>query len=235
MEQKISDEVTVMNREAVIHSILSEKLIAIVRGVKTADLIPTAEAMYRGGVRVLEITYSANGAVSDEETAEGIRSLKAHFGDRMRIGAGTVLTERQVELTHLAGGEFIISPDTNPTVIQKTVLLGMISIPGALTPTEVQTAHRAGADFVKLFPITSLGSPYVKAIRAPLSHIRFLAVGGVNEHNMAEYLRAGICGFGIGSNIVDRKKIERGDFEGVESLAKAFCDALVSAEKEVQA
>ena len=220
-----------MNRNEIISRIEEEQLIAIVRGIKNELLISTAEAMYAGGVRLLEITYSANGVVSDEETAEGIRALKAHFGDRMAIGAGTVLTERQVELTAEAGGEFIISPDVNTDVIRKTVFQGLVSIPGALTPTEAQTAHRAGADFVKLFPITSLGVPYVKAIRAPLSHIRFLAVGGVNEHNMKDYLAAGICGFGIGSNIVNKKLIEAGDFDGVTALSHSFIRALQEARK----
>lgn len=215
-----------MNRNEIISRIAEEQLIAIVRGIKNELLIPTAEAMYAGGVRLLEITYSADGSTPDEVTAEGIRALKAHFGDRMAIGAGTVLTARQVELTAGAGGEFIISPDTNTDVIHRTVALGLVSIPGALTPTEAQTAHRAGADFVKLFPITSLGVPYVKAIRAPLSHIRFLAVGGVDEHNMKDYLAAGICGFGIGSNIVNKKMIEAGDFDGVTALAKGFLQAL---------
>ena len=220
-----------MNRQEIIARVEAEKLVAIVRGIKKEYLIDTAEAMYAGGVRLLEITYSANGSVSDEETADGIRMLKAHFGDRMGIGAGTVLSARQVELTAAAGGEFIISPDVNAEVIHRTVELGLVSMPGALTPTEAQTAHRAGADFVKLFPITSLGPAYVKAVRAPLSHIRFLAVGGVDETNMADYLAAGICGFGIGSNIVNKKMIEAGDFAGVTALARSFIDAL----KEAQA
>ena len=218
-----------MNRQEIIARVEAEKLIAIVRGIRKEHLIDTAEAMYAGGVRLLEITYSADGSVSDEETADGIRMLKAHFGDRMGIGAVTVLTERQVELTASAGGEFIISPDTNADVIQKTVALGLVSMPGALTPTEAQAAHRAGADFVKLFPITSLGVSYVKAVRAPLSHIRFLAVGGVDETNMKDYLAAGICGFGIGSNIVNKKRIEAGDFAAVTALAKSFVDALSEA------
>lgn len=219
-----------MNRQEIIARVEAEKLIAIVRGIRKEHLIDTAEAMYAGGVRLLEITYSSDGSVSDEETADGIRMLKSHFGDRMGIGAGTVLTERQVELTAAAGGEFIISPDANADVIKKTVALGLVSMPGALTPTEVQAAHRAGADFVKLFPITSLGAPYVKAVRAPLSHIRFLAVGGVDETNMKDYLTAGICGFGIGSNIVNKKMIEAGDFSALTALAKSFIDALREAQ-----
>ena len=220
-----------MSRTEIISRIEEAGLIAIVRGIKNEYLIDTAEAMYAGGVRVLEITYSADGAPPDKVTADGIRALKSHFGDRMAIGAGTVLTPRQVELTAEAGGEFIISPDVNAEVIQTTVALGLVSIPGALTPTEAQTAHRAGADFVKLFPITSLGVPYVKAIRAPLSHIRFLAVGGVDEHNMKDYLAAGISGFGIGSNIVNKKMIEECDFDGVTALARGFIRALQEARK----
>ena len=220
-----------MNRTEIIARIEAEKLIAIVRGIKKDYLIDMAEAMFAGGVRLLEVTYSADGTVSDEETADGIRTLKSHFGNRMGIGAGTVLSERQVELTAAAGGEFIISPDTSPDVIRKTRDLGLVSIPGALTPTEVQTAHRAGADFVKLFPITSLGVPYVKAVRAPLSHVKLLAVGGVDEHNMADYLAAGICGFGIGSNLVNKALIESGDFAGVTALAEKFMRALKEAQK----
>lgn len=214
-----------MNTTDVISKIEQEGLIAIVRGIKNEFLIDTAEAMYKGGIRLLEITYSADGATPDTVTAEGIRMLKAHFGDRMHIGAGTVLNTDQVALTAKAGGEFIISPDVNADVIRATRECGLVSIPGALTPTEAQAAHRAGADFVKLFPITSLGSAYVKAVRAPLSHIRFLAVGGVDEYNMKEYRAAGACGFGIGSNIVNKKLIEAGDFLAVTSLAQRFVDA----------
>ena len=215
-----------MDRQSIIDGIVQEKIIVIVRGVAGKDLISLAEAMYEGGVRFIEITYSMSGAPSDEETAENIRTLVSHFRGRMHVGAGTVLTERQVELTAEAGGEFIISPDANPAVIAKTRELGLVSIPGALTPTEVMTAHRAGADFVKLFPVTSMGPAYVKAIKAPLSAIRFLAVGGVNEKNMGEYLSVGVSGFGIGSNIVNMNMVKEGDFEGITRLAREFLLAL---------
>ena len=209
-------------REQIIKELEKEKLVVIVRGVEKGKLVPLAEAMYQGGIRFLEITYSANGAVSDEETASSIKMLTEHFGGRMYIGAGTVLSEKQVELTKAAGGRFIISPDTNPDVIQKTRELGMVSMPGALTPTEIQAAHRAGADFVKLFPITNLGVDYVKAVKAPLSHIKLLAVGGIHENNMADYLKAGVCGFGIGSNIIDKKMLAEENYEGITKLAEKF-------------
>ena len=213
-------------KNRVIESIIENKIVVIVRGVVREKLIPLAEAMYNGGIRLLEITYSANGSVSDEETASNISMLAKHFEGKMYIGAGTVLTEKQVELTKSAGGKFIISPDTNADIIKKTVELGLVSMPGALTPSEITAANRAGADFVKLFPITSLGIDYVKAVRAPLSHVKLIAVGGIHDGNMKDYLKAGVCGFGIGSNIVDKKLIDADDFAKVTELAKKYTDAI---------
>ena len=213
-------------KNTVINSILENKIVVIVRGVAKEKLIPLAEAMYAGGIRLLEITYSADKSVSDEETAANIAMLAKHFEGRMFIGAGTVLNESQVELTKNAGGKFIISPDVNEAVIKKSVELGLVSMPGALTPSEITAADRAGADFVKLFPITNLGIDYVKAVRAPLSHIKMIAVGGVHEGNMKDYLRAGVCGFGIGSNIVDKKLIEAEDYAEITELAKRFIEAI---------
>lgn len=214
-----------MNAE-LIDTIEKEKIIVIVRGVEDGKLLPLAEAMYRGGIRLLEITYSADGRVSDEKTAENIKRLSEHFENKMYIGAGTVLNEKQVELTERAGGKFIISPDTYPGVIKRTKELGMVSIPGALSPSEIQLAHRSGADFVKMFPITNLGVDYVKAVKAPLSHIKLLAVGGVNENNISEYLRAGVCGFGIGSNIVSKKLIDGNCYEAITELSKKYVSAV---------
>ena len=208
--------------EKIVNELLSEKIIVIVRGINREKLIPLAEALYIGGIRFLEVTFSADGNISDEETFEKINDLSKHFCGKMHIGAGTVLTENQVELTKLAGGEFIISPDTNISVIKKTKELGMLSMPGALTPSEIRQAHNAGADFVKLFPISQLGADYVKAIKAPLSNIRFLAVGGINYDNMSDYLKAGVCGFGIGTNIVDKKLIDMGDYDAITRLAQRY-------------
>ena len=209
-------------REQVIQTIDREKIIVIVRGVEREKLLPLAEAMYAGGIRLLEVTYSANGSVSDEATAENIRILAEKFEGRMYIGAGTVLTEKQVELTAKAGGKFIISPDTYPNVIRKTREIGLVSIPGSVTPSEMQTAYRNGADFIKIFPIVNLGSSYVKAVKAPLSHLKMLAVGGVDEKNMTEYLKAGVNGFGLGSNIIDKKKIAENDWAGITELAQKY-------------
>ena len=211
--------------------ILKYTLIAILRGVKQEELLPLCEALYQGGIRLVEVTYAADGT-QNPETAAKIRLLADHFADRMAIGAGTVVSSEQVAMTHEAGGSFIISPNTVESVIQKTKELGMISIPGALTPTEVSVAHDLGADFVKLFPIGNLGSGYVKAIKAPLSHIRLLAVGGIDRNNLTEYLRAGVCGVGVGANIVNKDLLRQGNFEAIAALAAEYTARITEYENE---
>jgi 2-dehydro-3-deoxyphosphogluconate aldolase/(4S)-4-hydroxy-2-oxoglutarate aldolase len=213
-------------RNNIIKSVNEEKLVVIVRGIERDKLIPLAEAMFLGGVRLLEITYSADEKVSDEETADRIKMLADHFNGKMFIGAGTVLTEKQVELTAKAGGGFIISPDVCPEVIKKTRELGLVSMPGALTPTEIMTAHKAGADFVKVFPAGNLGVDYVKSVKAPLSHIKMLAVGGINLDSIPEYKKIGISGFGLSSNIIDKKKVDEGDFAAITALAKKYVELI---------
>ncbi len=203
-----------------------EKIIVIVRGVQKEDLIPLANAMYNAGIRLLEVTYDMSGKISDAQTAEHIQMLNDEFAGRMCIGAGTVTTAAQVRLTAEAGGKFIISPNIDADVIKATRELSMISIPGALTPTEAAYAHSLGAHFVKLFPVSSLGPEYVKAIKAPLSGIKLLAVGGIDDTNMADYLKAGVCGFGIGSNIVKKEYVSKKDYAAITQLAKKYISSL---------
>ena len=213
-------------RNEVIEAIGREKLITIVRGVAREDLIPLAEAMYKGGVRLLEITFSQDGKIADEEIADRIAMLASAMKGKMFIGAGTVTKPSQVELVKKAGGLFIISPDTFEDVIRKTRELELVSIPGALTPSEAMCAHRAGADFVKLFPTVGLGADYVKALCAPLSGIKFLAVGGVDQTNVKAFLKAGAVGFGIGTGIVKNDLIKAGKFEELTELARAYVAAV---------
>ena len=213
-------------RQEVINAIGEHKIIAIVRGVERERLIPLAEALYAGGVRLIEVTYNACETPSDEETAENIALLASHMTGRMYVGAGTVLTVGQVELTKKAGGAFIISPNVSEAVIAHTRFEGLVSIPGALTPTEIVAAHEAGADFVKLFPVGNMGSAYIKAVSAPLSHIPMLAVGGVTPDNLQEYRAAGAVGFGIGTNIVDKNLLKQEDYEGITALARRYTDAV---------
>ncbi len=208
--------------EKTIKAVEQNKIIVIVRGVEREKLIPLVQAMYDGGIRLVECTYDAAGKTSDEDIAENIRMLSEHFDGKMFVGAGTVLTKKQVELTQKAGGKFIISPDTNAEVIGFTKQCGLVSIPGAITPTEVATAHRAGADFVKLFPIDLYGPRYIKMLCAPLSNVRVLAVNGITAENMTDYLEAGASGVGVGSGIVNKARIAENDFAAITALAKEY-------------
>ena len=141
----------------------------------------------------------------------------------MLVGAGTVTSVELVERAWEAGAQFIVSPDVNEAVIRRTKELGMLSFPGAFTATEVLTAHRAGADFVKLFPAGGMGSSYVKAILAPLNHVRLVAVGGVSEKNACEFIRAGCVAVGVGGNLVNKEWIAAGEFDKIRDLAQALC------------
>ena len=143
---------------------------------------------------------------------------------QMCVGAGTVLTKEQVDLAKNAGAEYIVSPDTDIDVIKYTVKNGLVSLPGAYTPTEVKNAYNAGADFVKLFPCTDVA--YFKAIRAPLSHIKLLAVGGVNIDNASEFLKAGAVGIGVGSSLVNKRLMENEDWDAISKLAKTLVEKI---------
>lgn len=213
-------------RNEVIEAVKREKLIVIVRGVERERLIPLAEAMYEGGIRLLEITFSQDGSISDTETADRIRMLAEAMKGRMYIGAGTVTSPSQVDLVKEAGGLFIISPDTYDEVIKRTRELELVSMPGAFTPSEAMAAHRAGADFVKLFPLGELGASYLKAVKAPLSGINFLAVGGVDLDSIPSLLKAGASGFGLGSNIVKSSLVKEGKYEELAELARAYVRAV---------
>ncbi len=215
-----------INREKVLKDIEENKIIVIMRGFTEEQLVNSVNAMEKGGIRLVEVTFDQSGAVSDETTAANIRILKETFDGKVRIGAGTVMTEKQVKLAYQAGAEFIISPDCYDKVIKRTCELGMVSIPGVYTPTEAANAHRFGADFVKLFPNSELKPSYIKTLMAPLSHIKFLAVGGVNHENMKEYLDAGAKGIGVATAIANKEAIFTGDYGDITRRAKLFTSQL---------
>ena len=216
-------------REEVIAKIQEEKIIAIVRGVGAEACRKVADALYEGGIRLMEITFDQKDPASFDATAGAIRAIGEAYAGRMLVGAGTVTSVELVELAASAGAKYIISPDVNVVVIRRTRELGMVSLPGAMTPTEVMTAHNAGADFVKLFPVGNLGIPYVKAIRAPISHVKLLAVGGVNEDNVADFLHAGLVGAGVGGNLANNKWIEAGEYHKITETARKLVDAAKNA------
>ena len=209
-------------REAIIQKVLDKKIVAIVRGVYGQDALNLASALYAGGIELLEVTFDQSKPESLNRTSDTVKLLCRELGDKMYFGAGTVTTIEMLNLAKEAGAGFIVSPDCNPEVIKATVEAGMVSMPGAMTPTEILTAYRAGADFVKVFPTAGLGSAYIKAGRGPLHHIRLLAVGGVTEKNIADVMAAGCVGAGVGGNLVNKNWIANGEWDKITALAREF-------------
>ena len=212
--------------ERVREQIARGKLIAILRDMPADKLLPVADALYQGGVRLIECTFDHAKEDCVLRTRRAIEALVRHAGDDMLVGAGTVLTLEEVHATVEAGGTFIISPGADEEVIRETRKMGAVSIPGALTPTEIAAAWRAGAHFVKIFPAGNMGADYIKAIRAPLGHIPMMAVGGVTPESIPEYLCAGICGFCIGGPLLPKKEIEAGNYGAVTQRAREFFAAM---------
>ena len=201
--------------------ILSNGMIAICRKIYGEDLLNLAQALYEGGVRQMEVTFDQKDPDCLRHTAEAIETLRRHFPD-MDCGAGTVLSREQVDAAQQAGGTFIVSPNVDVDVITYTKAKGMASIPGAMTPSEIMTAHNAGADIVKLFPADCLGTEYIRGIRAPISHVPLLATGGVTEENFASFLQAGCCGAGLGGTLCKADWIRDGRWKDLTELAAEF-------------
>lgn len=198
------------------------KIICICRRVYGEELRRLAQAMYDGGIRLMEVTFDQADPDCCQKTAQAIRMVNEEFGGRMRFGAGTVLNREQVDAARDAGAEYIISPNTDVEVIGYTKKLGLVSIPGAMTPSEILTAHDAGADFVKLFPTVYLGLSYLKDIKGPISHVKLLGTGGLTEENLKDYLDMGMVGAGISGRLVDAELRKKNDYEALTRRAAAF-------------
>lgn len=211
-----------MSREDTIERIKAEKLIVIVRGVPKEQIVSLGRAMLEGGIRCMEVTLDQRSDDGNRNTLESIRMLNEQFGDRLHVGVGTVMTAQQVRDAAAAGAHYMISPNVNHAVIEETLRCGLVSMPGALTPTEIADAYEHGADFVKVFPISELGAGYLKAVSAPLSHIPLLAVGGVRPETIPEYARAGARGFGVGGNLVNKEWIRTGRFDLLAAEARRY-------------
>ena len=208
----------------VLQTILDTKIIAILRGVAPDQLTPLAEVLYQGGIRCIEVTFDQKRADGVRATADAIARLSGAMRGRMYIGSGTVLTVEQAEATAAAGGTFVISPNCNQMVIRRTRELEMVSIPGAMTPTEIVQAAQWGASVVKVFPAGNLGPDYIKAVRGPLDHIPLCAVGGVDHNNLEEFHRAGVTCFGVGSNIVRKELLAAGNYAAIRENATLYTE-----------
>ncbi len=192
------------------------------RGLPTEYMLRLAQAFKEGGIGMMEVTFNQKAPETWKDTAAAISAVKKEFGGDMLTGAGTVITLEQLKIAADAGAQYLVTPTTDAEIIHTGKKQGLGMFPGALTPTEILTAYNAGADAVKVFPVGSLGAGYIKAVSAPLSHIPLMGVGGVNEKNAADFIKAGCCGVGVGGNLVNREWIAAGEWDKITALAKEF-------------
>lgn len=197
-------------------------IIAIIRGFEPDVCLRLAEAYGKGGINMVEVTFNQKAPETWKDTAAAIRSIKDHFAGAVKVGAGTVLTEEQLRICEDAGGEYMVTPNVNTALIRKCAADGLMAMPGAMTPTEAVEAYDAGATYVKLFPAGILGPDYVKAVKAPLSHIPFLAVGGIGPDNIGDFMKAGCVGAGVGGNLTNREWISDGEWDKITATAASL-------------
>ncbi|NLO37616.1 MAG: bifunctional 4-hydroxy-2-oxoglutarate aldolase/2-dehydro-3-deoxy-phosphogluconate aldolase [Clostridiaceae bacterium] len=213
-------------RKQVIQAILDKKLIAIARGIPVDMAGSIVDALQQAGIVLLETTFDLKARHPTDSTSGMIRELISAGAPNMLIGAGTVLTVDQVKAAHDAGAAYIVSPNVNPAVIGETRKLGMVSIPGAMTPTEIIHAWESGADFVKLFPADDLGCRYIRNICAPISHIPLLAAGVITPEAIPGFLDAGITAFGTAATIFPSEHVGNRNFTGMTALASQLVHAI---------
>jgi 2-dehydro-3-deoxyphosphogluconate aldolase/(4S)-4-hydroxy-2-oxoglutarate aldolase len=205
-----------MSKHDQLSRVLETGIVAVIRASSGDLLADVAEALLTGGVDVMEVTFTVPGAV------RVLERVADRLGDRVLLGAGTVLDPETARAAILAGAEFVVSPSTHLEVIRLCRRYDKLVMPGALTPTEVVTAWEAGADIVKIFPSDLTGPKYLKALHGPLPQVRLMPTGGVDLDTAADFLRAGACALGVGGSLVEKKAVESGDLARIESLARQF-------------
>jgi 2-dehydro-3-deoxyphosphogluconate aldolase/(4S)-4-hydroxy-2-oxoglutarate aldolase len=199
-------------------------LVPIVRAPSPEDALRAAEAIIEGGIGIAEITMTVPNAIRVMERAA------EKFGERVLLGAGTILDPESCRAALLAGAEFIVTPSLDVRVIELAHRYTKACVPGALTPTEVVTAWQAGADLVKIFPCGPVGGPkYIKALKGPFPHIEFVPTGGVNLETTPEFIKAGAAAVAVGGELVDLKALREGKLEVIATNARKFVEAVRSA------
>jgi len=199
--------------------ILQHRIVAIIRGMPSSEILNIANALYDGGVRILEITLNSENALP------AIEQLAQEFNNKVLIGAGTVLDAKDAANAIAAGAAFLISPSLDIEVIKTAKVANVVSIPGAFTPTEIVTAHKNGADIIKIFPCPN--AEYVKNILAPLNHVKVMPTGGIDASNIQQFAKTGAVAFGIGSALVSSKAvIDKAYLETITAKAKKLIEAL---------
>src|SRR5947209_10916729 len=199
-----------------LRQILESGLVAVVRSRDSQQLVEVVRALASGGVSVVEITMSVPNAL------DVLKQVRSALGDRVLLGAGTVLDPETARAVLLAGAEYIVAPTVNLDVIRLCQRYDKLVMPGAFTPTEILAAWEAGADIVKVFPAEVVGPAYFKALRGPLPQIRLMPTGGVDLTTAAAFLKAGACCLGIGSQLVEPRAVVERNFERIRDLARQY-------------
>src|SRR5579862_7146738 len=205
-----------MSKERQLRQVLDCGIVAVVRSPDSNQLVEVCRALADGGVSVVEITMTVPNAL------DVVRQVRQALGDRLLLGAGTILDPETARAALLAGAEYLVAPTINLDVIRLCQRYDKLVMPGAFTPTEIMTAWEAGADIVKVFPADCVGPDFFKAMRGPLPQIRLMPTGGVDLTTAAEFLKAGACCLGIGSQLVEPKAIAERNFERIRDLAKQY-------------
>src|SRR5438045_1513466 len=207
-----------MTKEGQLQRVLDCGIVAVVRSPDSQQLVEVARALADGGVTVIEITMSVPNAL------DVLRQVRQALGDRVLLGAGTVLDPETARAVLLAGAEYIVAPTVNVDVIRLCQRYDKLVMPGAFSPTEVLSAWEAGADIVKVFPAEVVGPAYFKALRGPLPQIRLMPTGGVDLKTAGEFLKAGACCLGIGSQLVEPNAVAAGDYDRLRDLARQYTE-----------
>lgn len=212
-----------MNREEVIRRVRDTGLIAILRHTEAKRAVETAQALQDAGADVVEVTMNTSGAL------DMLRALTNHFGDRLAVGAGTVLSVDAAQQAAEAGARLIVSPHLDEDIVRFAVDHQIAVVPGAFTPTEIYRAWTCGASLVKVFPAGPVGPRYIRDVLAPLNAIPLVPTGGVNLENAADFIRAGAVALGLGSALVDPRLVSSGKLDQISETARAFLAAIRSA------
>ena len=209
--------------------IKKHKFIAILRNIPEDKLENTAKGLYNGGARLFEITFNPSDPDTVKKTAKAFEIIKNACGNDISVGAGTVVKKEYVAEAKKMGAEFIVAPNTDQEVISLTKENGMLSIPGAFTPSEIVTAHKLGADIVKIFPIEPHNIPYLKNILSPVSHIPFITTGGVNEDTADELMKTGAAALAAGASVIPVSALNANDFSLIEEKTRKLISIIKNA------
>jgi 2-dehydro-3-deoxyphosphogluconate aldolase/(4S)-4-hydroxy-2-oxoglutarate aldolase len=210
----MSANLTESRRVGVVSRIEALGIVAVIRLKDPARLRAAVDALADGGVRALEVTMTVPGAV------ELIRQLAPALPSGFLLGAGTVTDVATARAVIDAGASFVVGPVFRPDVIAACHERGVPAMPGCFSPTEILSAHEAGADIVKVFPATALGPQFIKDVRAPLPQVKLMPTGGVTLDNVGDWIRAGAVAVGLGSALVDAKAIDAGRFDVIAANAR---------------